>query len=75
MKSKFTIDGKPQGKGRPRLSCGRIKTQEETVMYGNYIKLYNIKLGTDNVINRICDDLNKITYNGDTQYSRIILNK
>ena len=39
MKVSFTIDGKPQGKGRPRLSYGRIKTPEQTVMYENYIKL------------------------------------
>lgn len=39
MKVQFTIDGKPQGKGRPRLSYGRIKTPEQTVMYENYIKL------------------------------------
>lgn len=39
MKVQFTIDGKPQGKGRPRLSYGRVKTPEQTVMYENYIKL------------------------------------
>ena len=39
MKVSFTIDGKPQGKGRPRLSYGRIKTPDQTVMYENYIKL------------------------------------
>ncbi|CEQ09736.1 endodeoxyribonuclease [[Clostridium] sordellii] len=39
MKINFIIDGKPQGKGRPRLSYGRIKTPEQTVMYENYIKL------------------------------------
>lgn len=39
MKVNFIIDGKPQGKGRPRLSYGRIKTPEQTVMYENYIKL------------------------------------
>lgn len=39
MKVEFTIDGKPQGKGRPRLSYGRIKTPEQTVIYENYIKL------------------------------------
>lgn len=39
MEVNFTIDGKPQGKGRPRLSYGRIKTPEQTVMYENYIKL------------------------------------
>lgn len=39
MKVKFIIDGKPQGKGRPRLSYGRIKTPEQTVIYENYIKL------------------------------------
>lgn len=39
MKVQFTIDGRPQGKGRPRLSYGRIKTPDQTVMYENYIKL------------------------------------
>lgn len=39
MRVDFTIDGKPQGKGRPRLSYGRIKTPEQTVIYENYIKL------------------------------------
>lgn len=39
MKINFIIDGKPQGKGRPRLSYGRIKTPDQTVMYENYIKL------------------------------------
>lgn len=39
MKVNFTIDGKPQGKGRPRLSYGKIKTPEQTVIYENYIKL------------------------------------
>lgn len=39
MKVNFIIDGKPQGKGRPRLSYGRIKTPEQTVIYENYIKL------------------------------------
>ena len=39
MRVDFTIDGKPQGKGRPRLSYARIKTPEETVIYENYIKL------------------------------------
>ena len=39
MKVQFTIDGRPQGKGRPRLSYGKIKTPEQTVMYENYIKL------------------------------------
>ncbi len=39
MRVDFTIDGKPQGKGRPRLSYGRIKTPEQTVIY----KLYKNK--------------------------------
>lgn len=39
MKINFIIDGKPQGKGRPRLSYGCIKTPDQTVMYENYIKL------------------------------------
>lgn len=39
MKVQFTIYGRPQGKGRPRLSYGRIRTPEQTVMYENYIKL------------------------------------
>lgn len=33
MKVNFVIDGKPQGKGRPRLNYGGIKIQEETVIY------------------------------------------
>lgn len=39
MKANFMIDGKPQGKGIPRLSYGRLKTSEQTVMHENYIKL------------------------------------
>jgi hypothetical protein len=35
MKVNFVIDGKPQGKGRHRLSYGGIKIQEETVIYEN----------------------------------------
>ena len=48
MKVNFIIDGKPQGKGRPRLSYGRIKTPEQTVIYENYIKLlYRAQVKTD----------------------------
>ena len=118
MKVNFTIDGKPQGKARPRLSYGRIKTPEETVIYENYIKLlyksqikqyfegpikvvincfypiaksdskkkkqaklngdirpYNIKPDADNVIKVICDALNKVAYNDDTQVVELIANK
>ncbi|CEJ74242.1 Uncharacterised protein [[Clostridium] sordellii] len=39
MEVNFTIDGKPQGKGRTRLSYRRIKTPEQIIIYENYIKL------------------------------------
>lgn len=118
MEVNFTIDGKPQGKGRPRLSYGRVKTPEQTVMYENYIKLlyraqvktyfegpikiaincfypiaksdnkklkesklsgkvrpFNIKPDIDNVVKIICDALNKVAYNDDTQIVELIANK
>lgn len=35
----FTIDGEPQGKGRPRFSRGHTYTPQKTVDYENKIKL------------------------------------
>lgn len=118
MKAKFIINGKPKGKDRPRLSYGKIRTPEETIIYENYIKLlyraenkpyfseaikltincyykiaksdnnklkesklsgkvrpFNIKPDIDNVVKIICDALNKVAYNDDTQIVELIANK
>lgn len=41
MKVKFTIDGEPVGKARPRMntSTGKAYTPDKTRMYEDYIKL------------------------------------
>lgn len=39
MQVKFTIDGEPKGKGRPRFSKGRVYTPEKTASYESLVAL------------------------------------